>query len=342
MDASGGSVFLNLLGAAKRALIRAAASTQPLDSYNLRDKLKLTLLLNILLVLMPLSPMTFSQAGPVPVVLRPQPQTGAGERPALDQLVDVGGYRLHIKCIGSGSPTVILEAGLGGGSDDWDKVMPDVGKFARVCSYDRPGEGKSDRAPRTLRRFGSHTYIELRTGQQIVQDLHTLLAKAGVSGPYVLVGHSLGGLYAILYANKYPKEIVGMVLVDASHPDQSARAAALRGPEVAKRTHDGLMQNEEGADIDEILARVRAANWRSNIPLYVLMQGLVRPPPAGWSSDQWTQYMQAKREMQADHARRSPNSKLIIAETSGHDIPEDQPELVIDAIKQVVNLARNK
>jgi len=323
-------------------LIRAAASTQPLDSYNLRDKLKLTLLLNILLVLMPLSPVTFSQAGPVPVVLRPQPQTGAGERPALDQLVDVGGYRLYIKCIGSGSPTVILEAGLGGGSDDWDKVMPDVGKFARVCSYDRPGEGKSDRAPRTLRRFGSHTYIELRTGQQIVQDLHTLLAKAGVSGPYVLVGHSLGGLYAILYANKYPKEIVGMVLVDASHPDQIARANALMKPELAKRRRDGLMQNEEGADVDEILAEVRATHWRTNIPLYVLAKGSVRPPPADWSAENWEKYRQAQREMQADHARRSPNSKLIIAEKSGHEIPNDQPDLVIDAIKQVVNLARNK
>ncbi len=250
---------------------------------------------------MPLSPVTFSQAGPVPVVLRPQPQTGAGERPALDQLVDVGGYRLYIKCIGSGSPTVILEAGLGGGSDDWDKA-----------------------------------------GQQIVQDLHTLLAKAGVSGPYVLVGHSLGGLYAILYANNYPKEIVGMVLVDASHPDQIARANALMKPELAKRRRDGLMQNEEGADVDEILAEVRATHWRTNIPLYVLAKGSVRPPPADWSAENWEKYRQAQREMQADHARRSPNSKLIIAEKSGHEIPNDQPDLVIDAIKQVANLARNK
>ncbi len=247
-------------------------------------------------------------------VLQTEPQTGASERLPLDQLVDVGGYRLYIKCIGSGSPTVILEAGLGGDSSGWSKVMPDVGKFTRVCAYDRPSEGKSDPAPRPLRRFGSHTYIELRTGQQITQDLHTLLAKAVEAGPYVLVGHSLGGLYAILYANQYAKDIVGMVLVDASHPDQNARAAALTRPELAKRSHEGLMQNEEGADIDAIFAQVRAEHWRSNIPLYVLAQGLVRPPPAEWSSDQWTKYTQATRDMQADHARRSPNSKLIIAE----------------------------
>src|SRR6266480_1279976 len=170
-----------------------------------RDKMKPALKLKIFLALIPFSllSLTISPAAPVNAVIASQTQTGASEQPALDRLVDVGGYRLYVKCIGSGSPTVILEAGLGGGSDDWEKIMPDVGKFARVCSYDRPHEGKSDPIPRTLRRFGSHTYIELRAGQQIVQDLHTLLAKAGVSGPYVLVGHSLGGLYAILYANKY-------------------------------------------------------------------------------------------------------------------------------------------
>src|SRR6266581_4205244 len=111
-----------------------------------RDKLKPTLMAGIFLALIPLTLLTISPIRPVSSVLQTEPQPGAGERPALDQLVDVGGYRLYIKCIGSGSPTVILEAGLGGGSDDWDKVMPDVGKFARVCSYDRPSEGKSDRA----------------------------------------------------------------------------------------------------------------------------------------------------------------------------------------------------
>src|SRR6266446_1877126 len=133
----------------------------------------------------------------------------------------------------------------------------------------------------------------------------------------------------------------GLVLVDASHPDQIARANALMKPELAKRRRDGLMQNEEGADVDEILAEVRATHWRTNIPLYVLAKGSVRPPPADWSAENWEKYRQAQREMQADHARRSPNSKLIIAEKSGHEIPNDQPDLVIDAIKQVVNLARN-
>lgn len=195
-------------------------------------------------------------------------------------MADVGGYRLSIKCIGVGSPTVILEAGLGSSSKTWEKVMPAVGRFTRVCSYDRPGQGKSDPAPRAIRRFGSHRYIELRTGQQIVQDLHTLLAKAGAAGPYVLVGHSLGGLYAILYANQYPKDIVGMVLVDSAHQDQVAREEALMTPEQAKHDHEGLEQNQEGIDIDGILAEVRATNWHSSIPLYVLVHGLQGSPSA--------------------------------------------------------------
>jgi pimeloyl-ACP methyl ester carboxylesterase len=129
---------------------------------------------------------------------------------------------------------------------------------------------------------------------------------------------------------------------DASHPDQIARENALKKPELAKRNRDELMQNEEGADIDGIFAQVRATNWHTNIPLYVLVQGRVRAPPPDWSPEQWAKEPQVWREMQADYAQRSPNGRLVIAEKSGHSIHKDQPELVIDAIKQVVHLARNK
>jgi pimeloyl-ACP methyl ester carboxylesterase len=132
------------------------------------------------------------------------------------------------------------------------------------------------------------------------------------------------------------------VFVDISHPDQTARADALTTPEMARRRHDGLMQNREGVDIDEIMAQVRALNWRTGVPLYVLARGAIIPPPADWTAENWAKYGAAQREMQQDHARRSSNGKLIIAEKSGHDIHQDQPELVIDAIKQVVNIARAK
>lgn len=125
---------------------------------------------------------------------------------APGQLVDLGGWRIHLNCTGKASasqPTVIFEAGAGGFSVDWSLVQPKVARFARVCSYDRSGMGWSD--------LGPHP----RTLHQIVWELHTLLGKAGVHPIYVFVGHSYGGILARLYALTYPSEIGGMVLVDS-------------------------------------------------------------------------------------------------------------------------------
>ena len=134
--------------------------------------------------------------------------------PAPGQLVDVGGYRLHIQCVGQGSPTVILESGLANISTDWANVQPDVAATTRTCAYDRAGNGWSDSGPLP------------RDPHQIASELHTLLGKAGIPGPYVLVGQSFGGLYVRMYAAQYPAEVAGMVLVDASHPDMWARMPA--------------------------------------------------------------------------------------------------------------------
>jgi pimeloyl-ACP methyl ester carboxylesterase len=126
--------------------------------------------------------------------------------PPPGKLVDVGGWRLHLNCTGEVSatqPTVILEAGNGDFSVEWSLVQPGVSKFARVCSYDRGGDGWSE--------LGPHP----RTFRQIVYELHTLLDKAGVKSPFVLVGHSYGGALVRLYASTYPEQVVGMVLVEA-------------------------------------------------------------------------------------------------------------------------------
>jgi pimeloyl-ACP methyl ester carboxylesterase len=127
--------------------------------------------------------------------------------PAPGQLVDVGGYQLHIHCVGEGSPTVVLEAAAAATSAHWSWVQSDVATGTRVCAYDRAGMGWSDRGPKP------------RDAHQIATELHTLLMRAGVPGPYVLVGHSFGGLYVRTYAADYPGEVAGMVLVDATHPD---------------------------------------------------------------------------------------------------------------------------
>jgi pimeloyl-ACP methyl ester carboxylesterase len=128
--------------------------------------------------------------------------------PPTGQLVDVGGHRLHLHCVGQGSPTVVLESGLASPLPVWGWVQPDVAAVTRVCAYDRAGVGWSDAGP------------EPRDAQQMARELHTLLTVAGVPGPYVLVGHSYGGLYARVYAAMYPAEVAGVALIDSSHPDQ--------------------------------------------------------------------------------------------------------------------------
>ncbi|MGY1636866.1 alpha/beta fold hydrolase [Geodermatophilus sp. SYSU D00742] len=122
------------------------------------------------------------------------------------QTHDVGGYRLHLDCTGSGGPTVVLFNGLGLTSANWARVAPGVGRSARVCAYDRAGQGWSEDGPQP------------QDGHQAAADLHTLLESAGERGPYVLVGHSIGGDHAMTYAARYPEQVAGMVLLDATDP----------------------------------------------------------------------------------------------------------------------------
>jgi pimeloyl-ACP methyl ester carboxylesterase len=132
--------------------------------------------------------------------------------PPPGHLVNVGGYSLHINCVGEGSPTVILESALGAMSAHWVRVQQVVAETTRVCAYDRAGMGWSEPGP------------EPRDARQISSELHTLLKNADTEGPYVLVGHSYGGLYARMYAARYPNEVAGVVLVDSSHPEQFTRS----------------------------------------------------------------------------------------------------------------------
>jgi pimeloyl-ACP methyl ester carboxylesterase len=135
---------------------------------------------------------------------------GVGASAASGQLIDVGGHRLYIECAGTGSPTVVLQAGLGDSSAAWSRIAPDVAASTTVCAYDRAGHGRSDEAA------GPQDGIALAT------DLHTLLERAGVGGPYVLVGHSSGGPYVRVFAERYPDQIAGMVLLDAQPADAFA------------------------------------------------------------------------------------------------------------------------
>jgi pimeloyl-ACP methyl ester carboxylesterase len=144
--------------------------------------------------------------------------------PAPGNLIDVGGFKLHIYCTGEGSPTIIMETLSGGTSSHWGWVQPEVAKTTRVCVYDRAGRGWSEPDPEPI------------SLARTVRNLHTLLTNANIDGPYLLVGHSIGGIYVRQYAADYPKDVVGLALLDASHPQQFDRY-----PEMLKE-NEGYLQ----------------------------------------------------------------------------------------------------
>jgi pimeloyl-ACP methyl ester carboxylesterase len=276
------------------------------------------------------------------------------------KMVDAGGYRLHLNCTGEGAATVVMDAGLGGGVLDWSAVQPEVSKFTRVCTYDRAGMGWSERGAAP------------RTSQQIAAELHTLLANAGVQAPFVLVGHSLAGITMQLYASRYGDEVAGMVLVDSSHENQLSQKefripafvppltkalslfgvgrlinnAAAPNPNLLREidaerkaiySHTGntFTIADEMTAISGSMEQLRAAPMNlGDKPLIVISRGKKEDSSAAIEESDRTE--RAWRAFQTDLAGRSTRGKQIIAERSGHYIQFDQPELVIDAIRQVV------
>lgn len=259
----------------------------------------------------------------------------------VPQLIDVGGRSLCIHCSGSGKPTVVLEAGAGDNHTTWEVIQPAISRFTLVCSYDRAGLGQSDPAPRP------------RTAHDLVDDLRRFIIAAHLPGPYVLVGHSLGGMLVRLYTHQFPEDVVGVVLIDTPHPDQSRHFwAAVPDAVVQENKHvqqwldlsQGIdpRDHPEGLDWAASQVQVGAAHTLGSKPLVVLTHrtpehGLVfldeqpdLPADVAWSLERVWQ------DLQVDLARLSSNSTHIIARKSGHYIHRDEPELVIAAVRRVV------
>ncbi len=278
-----------------------------------------------------------------------------GRYPPPGQMVNVEGHSLHLNCTGEGTPTVILESGLGGGSPDWSLVQPEVAKFGRVCSYDRAGIAWSTSG-------GGR-----REASQIRDELHKLLAAAHIAPPYIMVGHSIGGVYVQSFVARYPDEVAGVVLVDSSHQDQLSRIPGIPAfvPYVFKvaapvgiarivnmvedfpnltaeaktkraglysHTHSVYANADEMAAIPDSLAELRASPMQlGDKPLIVLSRGL----SDGGSPETEAAWL----ELQSSLAQRSTNGKLIVAKNSGHYIQFFEPGLVIDCIRQVIRQA---
>jgi pimeloyl-ACP methyl ester carboxylesterase len=248
---------------------------------------------------------------------------------------DIGGRRLFLRCTGHRSPTVVFEGGL---TPDWFELQNQLSGFTRVCSYNRPGgpRSRSDPAPTP------------RTARDFVADLHALLRAARVPGPYVLAGHSNSGLFTLLYASTHPRQVAGLVLIDAVHPAYHKRTLAMLKPLVPPEAWEALRQaamavmprllDPEGVDIWTSERQTRAALRRSPLqpmPLVVLTRGRPADPGAPFVEQEERLWRQLQREL----AQLVPGSRHLITQ-SGHDIQLEQPELVLDAIRDVVLAVR--
>jgi pimeloyl-ACP methyl ester carboxylesterase len=277
-------------------------------------------------------------------------------------LVDIGGRSLYLECHGTGSPTVILVAGYRASGRYWSDdllhpdaprtmVLPGVAETTRVCAYDRPGTYASIGEDDVVSR--SDAIAQPRTAPEVVAELHALLQAAQIPGPYVLAAHSLGGLFARLYASTYPDEVVGLVLVDA----YSELLESVMSPEqwqALVRLNQGLGTDKiipipGYGDVETLLwgadnAVVRAAVAASPLqpmPLAVLVHGKPFPQAAdapGFAPGELEGFIRAADEAEAALV---PGARFFVATESGHDIHQDQPELVTEAIRQVVAGVRN-
>jgi hypothetical protein len=232
--------------------------------------------------------------------------------------VNVGAYPLAFECSGDGSPTVILEVGWGGTYSDWAFTMRQVDEFTHVCAANR----RTELGPGAV--------------QQHTTDLHTLLMNAHIEGPYVLVGHSYGGLVIRVYADEYPDDAVGMVLVDSSHEDQLSRDAEILSPEAFE---------EEMAyfgDFAASLERVAATGSLGDIALVVLTAPIAESPPSFISQEVNEQIQKIwVEELQPTLAALSTNSTHIIVEGTTHNSLVVN-RAVVDAIRQVVEDVRRQ
>ena len=322
--------------------------------------------------------------------ITPSQTSNAVSHPPPGRLIDIGGYKLHMNCSGKASkrnPTVILLHGLGDFSFDWALVQPEVARFTAVCSYDRAGQAWSDPGPKP------------RGPLKTANELHSLLSNAGIKAPYVLVGHSWGGIIARVYASQYPKEVAGIVLVDSAHEDeylwlngkvvrprlmseeewQELRkpkprpasvyvASAVVRQQAPRESHleapfNKLPLNtqrmrlwamslprtksiDEGGDIENFrgdfiaaYSLTRANKGRhplGSIPLIVLTANSLRDPDYTQEQYDWN------RKLQTKMAGYSSNGKQLITRKGEHHIQLEEPEIVVESIREVVNGARHR
>ncbi len=264
------------------------------------------------------------------------------------ELIDIGTHRLHINCVGTGSPTVIIDSGIGGFSLEWTKIQTNLADNLKVCSYDRAGYGWSDPGPRP------------RTTARISNELRLLLTASKIPGPYVLVGHSFGGYNTRYFASKYPGLTAGLILVDSSHPEQfntdefkrvekeqdektyknSYKVRIIHPiisesyPAENKRIAFRLMSSMKSRstllnEMDNMEISARQVAKQTNHPPYIFPVTILTRGKRVWANDELGELREQQwLRLQNDLENISMQSRHYLAAESGHIIHLDQPEFV--------------
>jgi pimeloyl-ACP methyl ester carboxylesterase len=238
--------------------------------------------------------------------------------PAFEGSLDLGTVRLHLRCVGTGDPLVVFEAGLGLDSSAWRLVQPDVARLTRTCAYDRAGRGLSGPAP--------HPHGQRR----MADELYALLQQSGQRGPYVLVGHSMGGANVRWFLDAHPNDVVGMVLVDAATEDWPSKVLS-RIPLDAQAEFWRNLRAWEGLDAETYVAGYEELrNVTTSLgdgPLVILTAG--KP-----ESD-----LPLRLEMQAALKRLSSNTVHVVVKNSAHNIQLEDPASVVKSVQAVLHAA---
>lgn len=230
------------------------------------------------------------------------------------RLVSVGAHRLYIECLGSGSPTVVLDAGADPHRRAWDRVLDGVKGFTRICIYDRAGTGSSENAPTP------------RTSEEVVRELRILLTNSGLTGPFVLAGHAFGGLNVRLYASRHPADVAGLVLLNPFEEDSFLQYVSQLTP--GQLAGYVRLTTAMGEGLDPVASSLQIVG----APALRRMPGVIVAPRKGIPA--------ANRDYLAALSQRLPGSRLMYADDSGPYVHLDEPALAISAVLEVILAVR--
>ena len=230
---------------------------------------------------------------------------------------------------GHGAPTIILINGAGGPVEAWYRLMPELARLGTVFAYNRPGVGESDKPKQP------------QTGAVMAADLYALLRSEAIAGPYVLVAHSLGGLIANLFARQYPDEVAGVVMLDATAPEDAAAMDAHKGAiaRLVEKVSGSLFGRDpmgEAPHLAQSVAQIGSAPPFPDVPLAIVSGG---KPAMAWLTP--SKALQARAEHQRRMVALSPRGKHIIAARSGHFPQFSEPAVVLGAVRDVIAMSRN-